>query len=252
MATNNSSSSADSAAVKSGVVLMGDIDNTTYETEFSKPIHKVGRATNLIAAACMFLPSILLFAIYGVFPPIDGILVGMGLALTYAVPFWIIEPISYYPTLGDAATYMSFLAGNISNMRLPCAAVAQEVAGVEEGSRKGELVATVGISISVWLSILAVLVGAIATGWIVTTFPEWWQVAFKTYLLPAVFGAVFGQFALRGWKYAPIALILPLVLILVGSPTYVTIPVVVFGTIAFGRLLYKPGKTTIEEGEGKP
>lgn len=234
------------------VAQMGDIDLEVYEREFSKPIHRVGRWTNLLAAACMFLPSLLLYLIHGVFPPSDAILIGMGLALTYAVPFWIIEPISYYPTLGDAATYMSFLAGNISNMRLPCAAVAQEVAGVEEGSHKGELVATLGIGISVWLSILAVLVGAIATGWIVTTFPQWWQDAFKTYLLPAVFGAVFGQFALRGWKYAPVALILALIPILLKAPAYVSIPVAVFGTILFGRLIYKPGKTQIEEGEGKP
>lgn len=233
-------------------VEMGDIDLKVYETEFSRPIHRVGRWTNLLAAACMFLPSLLLYLIHGVFPPAEAILIGMGLALTYAVPFWIIEPISYYPTLGDAATYMSFLAGNISNMRLPCAAVAQEVAGVEEGSHKGELVATVGIGISVWLSIIAVLIGAIATGWIVTTFPQWWQDAFKTYLLPAVFGAVFGQFALRGWKYAPVALVLALIPILLKAPAYVSIPVAVFGTIIFGRLTYKPGKTQIAEGEGKP
>lgn len=231
---------------------MEDIDPAVYEAEFSRPIHKIGRLTNLVAAALMFLPSIWLYLQYGVFPPTEAIIVGMGLALTYAVPFWIIEPISYYPTLGDAATYMSFLAGNISNMRLPCAAVAQEVAGVEEGSRKGELVATVGIGISVWLSIIAVLIGAVATGLIVKVFPEWWQVAFKTYLLPAVFGAVFGQFALRGFKYAPVALVLALVPILLKWPTYVVIPLAVFGTILFGRLTYRRGKTTMEEGEGKP
>lgn len=231
---------------------MMDVDPEVYENEFSKPIHKIGRATNLLAALLMFLPSLWLFLQYGVFPPGSAIMLGLGLAFTYAIPFVIIEPISYYPTLGDAATYMSFLAGNISNMRLPCAAVAQEVAGVEEGSRKGELVATVGIAISVWLSILAVLVGAIATGWIVQAFPEWWQVAFKTYLLPAVFGAVFGQFALRGFKYAPIALVLALVPILLKWPAYVVIPIAVFGTVLFGRLTYRRGKTTVEEGEGKP
>jgi hypothetical protein len=168
----------------------------------------------------------------------------MGLALTYAVPFFIIEPISYYPTLGDAGTYMSFLAGNISNMRLPCAAVAQAVAGVEEGTKKGELIATVGIAISIWLSIIAVFIGAVATGWIVEFFPPWIQDAFKKFLLPAVFGAVFGQFALRGKRYAPIALVLALVPILLKWPPYVTIPLAVFGTIIIARLMYRPQKST--------
>src|SRR5512143_4132309 len=137
-----------------------EIDPQVYENEFSKPIHKVGMVTCGLAIIGMFLPPVWLYLQYGVFPPISAIMVGMGLALTYAVPFFIIEPISYYPTLGDAGTYMSFLAGNISNMRLPCAAVAQSVAGVEEGTKKAELIACVGISISIQLSIFAVLIGA--------------------------------------------------------------------------------------------
>ncbi len=229
-----------------------DIDEVTYEQQFTRPIHIVGRYTNLFGAALMFLPSLWLYLQYGVFPPTEAILVGMGLALTYAVPFYIIEPISYYPTLGDAGTYMSFFAGNISNMRLPCAAVAQEVAGVEEGSKKGELVATIGIAVSIWLSIIAVFIGAVATGWIVQVFPPWIQDAFKTYLLPAVFGAVFGQFALRGFKYAIVALILATLPLLLAWKAYVVIPLAVFGTILIGRLMYRKGTTQVEEGEGRP
>jgi len=221
-----------------------EIDPQVYEKEFSVPVHRVGMITCGLAILGMFLPPAWLYFQYGVFPPLSAIMVGMGLALTYAVPFFIIEPISYYPTLGDAGTYMSFLAGNISNMRLPCAAVAQAVAGVEEGTKKGELIATVGIAISIWLSIIAVFIGAVATGWIVESFPPWIQDAFKKFLLPAVFGAVFGQFALRGKKYAPIALVLALVPILLKWPAYVTIPLAVFGTIIIARIMYRPQKST--------
>ena len=219
-----------------------EIDPKVYQEEFSKPIHKVGMITCGLAIIGMFLPPIWLYLEYGVFPPISAIMVGMGLALTYAVPFFIIEPISYYPTLGDAGTYMSFLAGNISNMRLPCAAVAQSVAGVEEGTKEGELIATVGIAISIWMSIIAVFIGAVATGFFVQFFPAWIQDAFKRFLLPAVFGAVFGQFALRGIKYAPIALILALVPLLLKWKAYAVIPIAVFGTIIIGRFIYTATK----------
>jgi hypothetical protein len=219
-----------------------EIDPKVYQEEFSKPIHKVGMITCGLAIIGMFLPPIWLYLEYGVFPPISAIMVGMGLALTYAVPFFIIEPISYYPTLGDAGTYMSFLAGNISNMRLPCAAVAQSVAGVEEGTKEGELIATVGIAISIWMSIIAVFIGAVATGFFVQFFPVWIQDAFKRFLLPAVFGAVFGQFALRGIKYAPIALILALVPLLLKWKAYAVIPIAVFGTIIIGRFIYTATK----------
>jgi len=229
-----------------------DIDPQVYEKEFSQPVHRVGSITCLLAVLGMFMPPVWLYLQYGVFPPAKAILVGMTLALTYAVPFFIIEPISYYPTLGDAGTYMSFLAGNIANMRLPCAAVAQSVSGVEEGTKKGELIATIGIAISIWLSIIAVFIGAVATGWIVKTFPPSVQDAFRRFLLPAVFGAVFGQFALRGARYAPVALILALVPLYLKWPTFVAIPMAVFGTILFGRLTYRAGKTIAPEGDGRP
>ena len=229
-----------------------DIDPEVYEREFSQPIHRVGRITCLLTVLGMFLPSIWLYLQYGVFPPAKAILAGMALALTYAAPFFVIEPISYYPTLSDAGTYMSFLTGNIANMRLPCAAVAQSVAGVEEGTKKGELIATVGIAISIWLSIIAVFIGAVATGWIIAAFPAPVQDAFKRFLLPAVFGAVFGQFALRGFRYAPAALILTLIPLYLKWPAYAAIPLAVFGTILFGRALYRPGKTQAPEGEGRP
>ena len=229
-----------------------DIDPEVYEKEFSRPIHRVGRITCLLAALAMFLPSLWLYLQYGVFPPAKAILAGMALALTYAAPFFIIEPISYYPTLGDAGTYMSFLTGNIANMRLPCAAVAQSVAGVEEGTRKGELIATIGIAISIWLSIIAVFIGAVGTGWVGAHFPAPVQDAFKRFLLPAVFGAVFGQFALRGFRYAPVALILTLIPLYLKWPPHAAIPLAVFGTILFGRAIYRRGKTQAPEGEGRP
>ncbi|MBV5316766.1 MAG: hypothetical protein JZU50_03055 [Desulfobulbaceae bacterium] len=209
-----------------------------YAEEFSRPVHKIGMITCGLAVLANLLPPAWLYLQYGVLPPSAAIAKGMGLALTYAVPFFIIEPIIYYPILGDAGTYMSFLTGNISNMRLPCAAVAQTVAGVKEGTREGELIATVGIALSIWLSIFAVLVGALATGWFVQFFSPWLQDAFKSYLLPATWGAVFGLFALRGLRYAPAALVLALSAILLKWPPSIAIPITVFGTIIFGRVIY--------------
>jgi len=225
-----------------------------YAEQFTRPVHTVGMITCGLAVLANLLPPAWLYLQYGVFPPAAAIAKGMGLALTYAVPFFIIEPIIYYPVLGDAGTYMSFLSGNISNMRLPCAAVAQAVAGVEEGTREGELIGTVGIALSIWLSIFAVLIGALATGWFVQFFSPWLQDAFKSYLLPATWGAVFGLFALRGLRYAPAALALALTAILLKWPPYIAIPLTVVGTILVGRVIYgySGGRTLGSDPQGTP
>ena len=48
------------------------------------------------------------------------------------------------------------------------------------------------------------------------------------------------------------ALVLALVPLLLNWPTYVTIPMAVFGTLLVGRLLYRLGEARVTEGEGKP
>jgi len=216
-----------------------DIAAEPFEKEYLDPVHRVGFWTSIAISVAMFLPALLLYLIYGVFAPWAAILAGMGLALPYAVPFFIIEPISYYPVYGDAGNYMSMTTGNVSNLRLPCAAVAQAVAGVPEGTRKGAAIAAVGIAVSVIIGVAGVFLGSLAGGWIVTLFPKWLTDAFKIYLLPAVWGAVFGQFALRGPVYAIPAVIIAGVPLLLGWKAYLVIPVAVFGTILVAWALYR-------------
>ena len=216
-----------------------DLPLEPYEQEYVEPVHRVGFWTCIWISAAMFLPALLLYLIYNVAAPWAGILVGMGLALTYLLPFAIVEPLSYYPIYGDAGNYMSMTTGNIANLRLPCAAVAQVVAGVPEGTRMGAVIACIGIAVSVIVGVIGVFFGSLAGGWVTAQFPPWLTDAFKVYLLPAVLGAVFGQFALRGPVYAVPALVIAGVPLLLGWQAYWIIPIAVFGTLAVGYALLK-------------
>ncbi|MBC7231981.1 MAG: hypothetical protein H5T68_01890 [Chloroflexi bacterium] len=216
-----------------------DLPEEPFEKEYLAPVHRVGFWTCIAISVAMFLPALLLYLLYGVFAPWAGILAGMGLALTYAVPFFFIEPISYYPIYGDAGNYMSMTTGNVSNLRLPCAAVAQAVAGVPEGTRKGAVIACIGIAVSVIAGVIGVFFGSLAGGWITAQFPKWLTDAFKVYLLPAVWGAVFGQFALRGPMYAIPALIIAGIPLVLGWKAYFIIPIAVFGTVLVAYAMYK-------------
>jgi hypothetical protein len=113
------------------------------------------------------------------------------------------------------------------------------VAGVKEGTRRGELIAAIGVGVSVVLGVTGVFIGAVAGGWLQKFFPEWLIHAFNTYLLPGVFGAVFGEFALRGFKYAPVALVFSLLPLWLGWKAYFAIPIAVIGTMLFGWIAYK-------------
>ncbi len=120
------------------------------------------------------------------------------------MPLWFIEPVTYFLVLGVCGTYISFLAGNISNFRLPVSAVAQQVAQVEEGSTEGEIVSTLAIAATQVMITLSALAGAIFVSAIVGVLPATVVAAFD-WLLPSIWGALVVQFGLRNWRYAVVA-----------------------------------------------
>ena len=136
-------------------------------------------------------------------------------------------------------------------MRVPCAVMAQKEAGVEQGTPEGSIISTLGICTSVFVNVPVLAVGAILSSVIMSYLPQGVLDAFN-YLLPALFGAVFVQFAMTKPKIVPVALLLGIsfcfmvkkgVFRFLGpNPSYVTSLVGTFGTIAFALWMYKKGK----------
>lgn len=214
-------------------------------------IVKWGKITGWLGILLSFGPALVLAVVYKLVPPINAIITAF-IAIASAVGInWIVEPISYFPIIGVAGTYMAFITGNISNLRIPTAAVSQKVAGVEPGTDKGSIVATLGMAVSVIVNIVILAIGVFAGSAILSKLPEEVVKAFN-YLLPSLFGAIFIQFSLMKLKLAPIALGIALVLtfalnagvfsFLPGRPTYIVTLGAVFGTIAIASALYKKKK----------
>lgn len=219
---------------------MENSKDQAYYENFTKPIIKTGKWTLLLAVAFCFLPAIYLWIRYGALPPVKSIITGWFLIASIYGSYYFIEPISFFPVLGMAGTYMSFLAGNIGNMRVPCAAVAQEALKVEPGSKKAELVATLGIAGSIITNIVIVTIAAIAGNGLMQLFPPVVIKAFE-FVLPAIFGSMFAMFAVKYPKYGAFAIGLTLFLLGVVKvlPVYVLIPLCVFSTIIFATTSYK-------------
>ena len=53
----------------------------------------------------------------------------------------------YAPMLGAGGSYLSFVTGNISNLKLPCALEALQNSGYDANSEEGEIISTISISL---------------------------------------------------------------------------------------------------------
>jgi hypothetical protein len=162
---------------------------------------------------------------------------------------WVVEPVSYYATLGVSGTYLSFLTGNIANMCLPSAAAAQQVIGAEPGTRKGEVAATLAIATASFMNI-AVLVPVILAGsYILSIIPESLQAAF-TYIIPAIFGGMIAQLAIRKPLFGVIGLGFGILLTQLPVPVFFKGLICMILTVVISMLLehIKPSKLN-HEGE---
>lgn len=175
---------------------MNDRNKDYFNDEYMPRMHKIGKITGALGVLLSFAPAAVLAVVYGLLPEPAALLTAFIAAASSFGFLWVVEPISYYPVVGPVGTYMAFLSGNISNMRVPCASMAQISAGVEPGSDKGSVIATIGMATSIVINISVLTIGVILGSSVLAMLPASVTEALN-YLLPALFGALLMQFGLK-------------------------------------------------------
>ena len=165
-----------------------------YEGEYMPKMHKIGKLTGFLGAILSFLPALVLAVVYGLLPKPAGLATAFISAAS-------VEPISYFTVLGPIGTYMAFMSGNISNMRVPCAGMAQVAADVEPGTEKGSIISVIGMATSIVINVSVLTIGVILGSSVLSAMPASVTEALN-YLLPALFGALLMQFGLKRIKFA--------------------------------------------------
>lgn len=168
--------------------------NNERIAKFNKDVHFWGRLTIAIAfVMSLSIPSYLTF-VRGYVPSSETIIAGLVAVAGFVGIVWVVEPISYFPVLGPAGSYMSFLSGNIGNMRLPVISAVQSALELDPGSKKAEVAGIFALvsSIIVNLIILGVVVGA---GQIIVNIIPPSLLGSFNYALPGILGAMLVMYA---------------------------------------------------------
>lgn len=210
---------------------------------YDEKVHIIGRWTLTIGLLLTFLPPMLIWLVYGIFPPIENLVNGIISISVVMLPVSIVEILTFSPMLGSSAMYMSYLTGNITNIKMPSAAIAMEVVKVEPSSEEGDIISTLAIAGSVIATELIVILSVLLIVPLSAQLSHpMIQPAFAQ-ILPALFGAVGAYYILKEWKLAVAPLLVAITLNLVsGLPTAVTIPITVLISVLVARALYQRGQ----------
>ena len=147
--------------------------------------HKWGRIGTLIALLYMIAIPFVVLTFYDSLPSIGEVinLSTISILMVY-IPVGFSEAISYTPILG-ASSYLTFITGNIMNLKLPCAVNAMKLTKKEPNTPEGEAISSVAVAVCSIMTIIILALAALLSAWISPVFE-----------LPALFGSLtLGLFA---------------------------------------------------------
>ena len=214
--------------------------------DFNKGLHRIGKLTMLLGIIALVSVPFIVAAIFGVSIDGKGFLGGIAKVAIVYIPVAIVEFLVYAPMLGAGGSYISFITGNVTNMKIPCAMNARDIAGTEVGTPENEIVSTISTATSAIVTTLVIVVG------VVLLFPlqpvlqsETLAPAFD-YVVPALFGALGLKYFAKSPQIAviPVVLMSLLCIFVPSMISQTSILMIPSGALALliGFMLFKKGK----------
>ena len=216
------------------------------ELSYMDSVHKYGTIWNLSMMVLLFAFPISVWLIFGAAPDWHGLLLGL---IATAPMYWavgVVETFTYIPMLGAGGSYLSFVTGNISNLKLPVALNALEQMDVKANSEEGEVVSTIAIAVSSIVTTAIIMMGVVLITPITPVLNAPVLAPAFAQIIPALFGGLGVVFVSKNWKIAvaPILLMLALFIFVPAvnaSTVGIMVPVGVLFTLGVSRFMYKKG-----------
>lgn len=189
--------------------------NMTNREKHNLSMHNLGRMFTCAVLALMLLVPVVYCISAKTLPSWKALASCIPFILGY-MAIGLVEAFSYAPLLGTGGQYMSFITGNISNMKLPCAVNSQNIAKVKQGSEEQEIVTTVSIAVCAMTATVIIAIGLIPLFLLQDKIVSILN-PISPYVIPAIFGGLALVLAARYIKIAAIPFIACIAICVAGN-----------------------------------
>ncbi len=198
--------------MEQNTIVLNEKEKEQYLEEFNNGLHRLGRflliTTMIILGSVPFIIGML----YDTSPDAAGFWAGFAKVAIVYIPVSLVEFLIYTPMLGAGGSYISFVTGNVTNMKIPVAMNAKEIAGTEVGTPENEIISTISTATSAIVTTLVIVVGVVL---LVPLQPvlqsEILLPAFNN-VVPALFGALGLKYFIKSPKLAVVPLLFMILL----------------------------------------
>lgn len=213
--------------------------------EYTKLTHKRGQIWIWSALTIILFVPVAICIKYNAWPSMISVLKGL---LGVAPIFWtvgIIEIITFTPMLGTAGTYLSFVTGNVTALKVPAALNAMESAGFKAETEEGEIISTIAIATASIVTTLIISLGVLLFVQLSTLLnAKILKPAFDN-ILPALFGGLGVVYISKNWKIAIMPVISMIALFIaipsLASSVGILVPLAILIALAAARLMFNKG-----------
>lgn len=157
--------------------------------KYTDSVHKLGQVTNSIAVLLMLAVPIIIMIVFNtgfnfpMFLELGGPLIAVYMVVC------VTEVLAYTPILGATGAYLSFITGNISNMKIPAAVSAQNQLNAEKGTEEAEVASTIAIATSSIVTVTILTIGLVGMNFIAPILQNPVLSPGFSNVLPAIMGA---------------------------------------------------------------
>ncbi len=212
---------------------------------YNEKIHTWGRIWGILAIISFISFPTAVSIYYDAWPEIGPFLEGL---LGVAPVFWtvgIIEAFTFAPMLGSGGSYLGFVTGNLTNLKVPCALNAMEIADVKANTDEGDVISTIAIAVSSIVTTVLVFLGILLLSRIQPILESNLLAPAFDNILPSLFGALAVVFLAKDWKIGLAPLIFMLVIFIsvpsLASSVSILVPVGSIIALIASRIMYNKG-----------
>ncbi len=214
--------------------------------DFNKGLHRIGRLTMLLGILVLMAVPFVVAGIFDAKIQMSGFLAGFAKVAVIYIPVSIVEFLVYAPMLGAGGSYISFITGNVTNMKIPCAMNARDIAGTQVGTPEHEIISTISTATSAIVTTLVIVVGVILLIPLQPVLQSEVLAPAFDYVVPALFGALGLKYFAKSPQIAviPVVLMSALCIFVPSMISQTSILIIPSGALALliGFLLFKKGK----------
>lgn len=170
------------------------------QTEYHSWVHKFGILSSLLLFVAMTAFPVVISVVYGQWPDFRALWPGFVAVILFMAPFWPAETIGYMSVMGPGALYMSYITGNVTNLRMPATIGTINSLGIKPNTDECHTMAIIACGASIITTVVIVALGVVIAAPLAPVLQAPVLKPAFDYVVPALFGGLVAQTVMKGKK----------------------------------------------------